>query len=140
MQQTARVEVFRDQYVLQPNPVSGGMADVYHATDALNGMREVAVKLFRRSGNEEEILKEAFKRETRALKELKHPNIVDLYESGYDEQRQSLFLVLEWLPFDLSAYIRKIPKRVGILFTPNSGSRSLRPSVLPILERSHTGI
>jgi hypothetical protein len=45
MAQAPRVEVFRDQFVLQPNPVSGGMADVYHAKDALNDMREVAVSI-----------------------------------------------------------------------------------------------
>jgi serine/threonine protein kinase len=107
MQKSSKLEILKDQYVLQPNPISGGMADVYHGTDVLSGMREVAVKIFRRSGNEEEVLREAFKRETRALKKLKHPHIVDLYDSGFDEKRQSLFVVLEWLPSDLSTYIRK---------------------------------
>lgn len=109
MAQSPRVEVFRDQFVLQPNPVSGGMADVYHAKDALNDMREVAVKLFRRTSNDEDILREVFKRETRALKELKHQNIVELHDSGFDEGRQSLFLVLEWIPFDLTSYLQKNP-------------------------------
>lgn len=49
MAQIPRVEVFRDQFVIQPNPVSGGMADLYHAKDAQNDMREVAVKQFRRT-------------------------------------------------------------------------------------------
>lgn len=36
------------QYALAPNPKRGGMADVFQASDLLQGARKVALKLFKR--------------------------------------------------------------------------------------------
>lgn len=103
------VEIVHGRYALQPKPISGGMADVYHGNDMLQAGREVAVKIFRKANLEQEILAEAFRRETRALTDLKHQSIVELYDSGLDIERDQFFLVLEWVPEDLAGYIRQHP-------------------------------
>src|SRR5262249_34208192 len=96
-----RVELVNGRYALTPNPVSGGMADVYRAADMMEGARTVAVKMFRRGELEDEILREAFSREVRALRELKHRAIVEMLDSGVDGVTGRFFLVLEWLPTSL---------------------------------------
>jgi hypothetical protein len=42
-------------------------------------------------------LQEFFNREVRSLSKLNHPRIIHLLDSGYDEQNQVLFVVLEYL-------------------------------------------
>jgi len=81
----------------------GGMSEVYPAIDFANRTSRVAVKLFKRGEIEDDILRETYEREVRALKELKHPSIVELLDSGIDRDTNSLFLVLEWMDADLSA-------------------------------------
>ncbi|MEQ9486628.1 protein kinase domain-containing protein [Coleofasciculus sp. F4-SAH-05] len=77
--------LINSRYALSPNPHSGGMAEVYQANDMLANGRQVAVKLFTQRNIEEEISAESFRRETQALQELKHPGIVELLDSGKDE-------------------------------------------------------
>jgi serine/threonine protein kinase len=72
-----------------PKPIAGGMADVYRGNDMLERGRDVAVKIFRKASLEPEIIIAAFRRETRALTDLKHPSIVELYDSGLDTERDS---------------------------------------------------
>ena len=79
------IVLVNDRYALSATPSVGGMADVYRATDLLSpDHKTVAVKLFRFGAVDDEILKESFRRETMALRELSHPNIVQLIESGAD--------------------------------------------------------
>jgi serine/threonine protein kinase len=87
------------------------MAEVYKAYD-LNESKHVAVKLFPKGGIEDEILSEAFDREVRALKELRHPSIVELLDSGVDKATGNHFLVLEWMESDLSD-IKRVPAFQG---------------------------
>ena len=63
------------------------MSEVYPAFDLASGAKKVAVKLFRKGEIEDDILKETYEREVRALKELKHPSIVELLDSGVDKER-----------------------------------------------------
>jgi serine/threonine protein kinase len=79
------------------------MSEVFPAIDLENPDGKVAVKLFKRGEIEDSILRETYDRELRALKELKHPSIVELLDSGLDRGSNSLFLVLEWMDRDLSA-------------------------------------
>jgi superfamily I DNA and/or RNA helicase/serine/threonine protein kinase len=104
------IEIVDGRYALQPTPIAGGMADVYRGNDMLQEGLQVAVKLFRKTGQEPDFLLEAFRRETEALTKLKHPSIVELYKSGLDAAREQFFLVLEWLDGgDLSEYVRENP-------------------------------
>ncbi|MEQ8995593.1 MAG: AAA domain-containing protein [Coleofasciculus sp. B1-GNL1-01] len=104
------VRLINSRYALSSNPLSGGMAEVYRARDLEDDEeRRVAVKLFTQRNIEEEIIAESFRRETQALQELKHPGIVELLDSGKDEQRGHHFLVLEWMEKDLTALLEESP-------------------------------
>lgn len=125
--------LINDQYALSPNPRSGGMADVYQASDLLDDLRRVAVKVFKHGHIEEAILAESFRRETQALKELKHPGIVELLDSGIDEETGHYFLVLEWMEKDLAALLKESP--------PDGWDSFWQAVALPMLEAlafSHT--
>ncbi|MBM3238840.1 serine/threonine protein kinase [Candidatus Poribacteria bacterium] len=104
-----QVRLVNERYALAPNPISGGMANVYRANDMHEEGRQVAVKLFEHGHLEEEILAEAFKREVQAYKEVKHPGIVELLDSGIDEETGYPFLVLEWMNSNLSEYVKESP-------------------------------
>lgn len=103
---SSQTRLINQQYVLYPNPRSGGMADVYKAID-MQSEKHVAVKIFKHGTLEEDVLKEAFKREMNALKELKHPNIVELLDIGTDEETGHYFLVLEWMERNLQDVIKE---------------------------------
>lgn len=106
------VKLVNGRYALDQKPRVGGMSEVYPAFDLTRGAAKVAVKLFRRGSIENAILRETYDREVRALKELKHPSIVELLDSGIDQETKSPFLVLEWMPTDLAAY-GKMPVSEG---------------------------
>ncbi len=101
--------IINDRYVLLPNPRLGGMADVYKASDYQRDGCQVAVKVFKHGQIEGNILTESFRRETQALRELKHPSIVELIDSGRDKQTGEYFLVLEWMERDLAALLDEAP-------------------------------
>ena len=67
------------RYRLDGAIASGGMADVWRATDMHLG-REVAVKLLRASVADDKTVAERFRREARSLARLTHPNIVPVYD------------------------------------------------------------
>ncbi len=67
------------RYRLESTIASGGMADVWLATD-MQLRREVAVKLLRASVADDRTVAERFRREARALAQLTHPNIVPVYD------------------------------------------------------------
>jgi serine/threonine protein kinase len=88
------VKTFAERYVVIRSPRQGGMSEVYAAIDTQANGKKVAVKLFSRGSFEDEVLREAYDREVRALKELKHANIVGLLNYGEDLDTGSPFLVL----------------------------------------------
>ena len=120
------VRFINDRYALSPNPHSGGMADVYRARDYEQEERLVAVKLFKHEQLEPEILAESFRRETQALKELKHPGIVELLDSGVDQETGHHFLVLEWMEKDLATLLKEAP--------PDGWDSFWKAVALPVLE------
>lgn len=87
------------------------MAEVYKAYD-INTSNHAAVKLFLRGNIEDEVLKETFEREIRALKELRHPNIVELLDWGVDGSNGNHYLVLEWMESDLGC-LKSVPAFSG---------------------------
>jgi serine/threonine protein kinase len=101
--------IINDRYLLLSNPRMGGMADVYKATDDRKEGCQVAVKVFKHGQIDVDILAESFRRETQALRELKHPSIVELFDAGIDKQTGEYFLVLEWMERDLAALLNKNP-------------------------------
>ncbi len=84
---------------------SGGMADVYKATDhKLN--RFVAVKVMKQEFSSDSTFVKKFKREAQAAAGLANPNIVNVYDVGEDEGNN--FIVMELVEgITLKEYIAK---------------------------------
>lgn len=72
----------------------GGMGVVYKATDLQNN-RVVAIKTIRGAGALHSRERMALVREARTTSELRHPNIVEVYDIGQHKGR--LFIVMEYL-------------------------------------------
>ena len=75
--------VLGGRYEILEHIGSGGMADVYKARcHKLN--RYVAVKILRSEYNDDEPLVHRFTKEAQSTAGLNHPNIVNIYDSGYE--------------------------------------------------------
>ena len=100
------------QYELRDQLGQGGMAQVYKAFQP--GMeRFVAVKvMLGHLANDEEFI-ERFRREARAVGQLRHPHIVNVFDFGI--QDQSYYMVMEFIKGDnLKAYINANPQGLPI--------------------------
>jgi hypothetical protein len=78
------------------------MSAVYAAADLNDNLRRCALKLFKQEVTCNDILEEAYRRESSILSELKHENIVLLLDRGVDQETGREFLVLEWVDHVLS--------------------------------------
>ena len=94
-----------DRYILQEQVGGGQMSSVYLALDSASGNSQVAVKVLNTSHGDD-IKRELFKRETGALRKLRHPNIVRLLNSSWPHDGKSPFLVLEFQPYSLDRYLK----------------------------------
>src|SRR4249920_3538968 len=74
---------------------SGGMGDVYQATDSKLG-RSVAIKLLPEAFTHDTERAARFEREARVLASLNHPNIAAIH--GIEESGGRKFLVMELVP------------------------------------------
>jgi serine/threonine protein kinase/Tfp pilus assembly protein PilF len=72
----------------------GGMGEVYEGFDTTLE-RKVAVKAIGSQARRDPISKSRFLREARALSQLKHPHICQIYD--YVEEKESDFLILEYI-------------------------------------------
>ena len=87
-------------YEIQAPLGAGGMGEVYRATDTrLN--RTVAVKTLPKHLSEKPEARERFEREARAISQLSHANICQLYDLG--EQDGIHYIVMEYLEGDTLA-------------------------------------
>ncbi len=73
---------------------SGGMSNVYKATDLILE-RTVAVKILAEHLSDDERFVARFRREALAVAKLIHPNIVQVYDTGVDEDRH--YIVMEYV-------------------------------------------
>ncbi len=97
--------VLEDRFVLQERVGYGRMSSVYRALDIRSGGSEVAVKILNTS-HADSIKRELFKRETTALKRLRHPNIVRLRERGWSDSEKAFYIVLDYVPYSLDSYLK----------------------------------
>lgn len=87
---------------------SGGMASVYKGYDTVN-KRDVAIKVLSINEQTADFVKR-FKREVKVVKSLRHPNIVEFYDFG--EEDDTIYMVQALLPGPtLADRIRKLGKR-----------------------------
>ena len=83
----------------------GGMAYVYLAFDTIL-KREVAVKVMKSDMSDDELALERFKREAGAVTQLSHPNIVDVYDVGDEDDKH--YIVMEYVRgYTLKQLIKK---------------------------------
>ncbi len=94
-----------DRYLLQEQIGKGRMSSVYKALDMAASNAIVAVKLLD-TQHPDRIKQEFFKRETTALKQLRHPNIVSLQQSSWSDDGECFYLILDHLPYSLDRYLR----------------------------------
>lgn len=98
--QTAPRMFANGRFVTVGAPRSGGIANVYKALEIESG-KHVAIKVFRNSSGVDDVVKESFRREAKALSALTHENIVKILDSGLEADTGEHFIVMEWVPKDL---------------------------------------
>jgi len=97
--------LLNERYKLLHPIGSGGMAVVYKALDEMLE-RIVSVKILREDYSNDRDFLERFKQEAKAAANLSHPNIVTVYDFGFDEDR--VFIVFEYVDgTDLKSLIHK---------------------------------
>ena len=82
------------RYELEDRLGSGGMSNVYRATDRILE-RTVAVKILAEHLSDDERFVARFRREALAVAKLIHPNIVQVYDTGVDQDRH--YIVMEYV-------------------------------------------
>ena len=88
---------------------SGGMSDVYLALDTVL-QREVAVKVLKGDMSDDPVSLERFKREANTLTKLSHPNAVDVYDVG--DENNTHYIVMEYVK---GYTLKQLIKRRGAL-------------------------
>ncbi len=83
-----------NRYTIIERIGGGGMADVYRAHDKLLD-RSVAVKVLRAQFTDDDEFVSRFRREAQAAAKLSHPNIVNIYDVGYEEN--TYYIVMEYI-------------------------------------------
>src|SRR4051794_37942309 len=101
------------RYRLDERLGAGGMSTVYRALDNVLE-RQVAVKILAEHLAEDEGFIARFRREALAAARLVHPNIVQVYDSGRDEESGRHFIVMEYVPGDTVAQILRDRERMDI--------------------------
>ena len=101
-------ETIADRYEVIEHIAIGGMGVVYKARQKMVG-RNVAIKILPRELAHDTDTERCFFNEARAISQLRHPNIVTLFDFGRTEARD-LFIVMEYVKGDpLSAHLERGP-------------------------------
>jgi len=107
------------EYQIESKLGQGGMASVYAGVQPVIG-KKVALKVMSRHLCVDPVQVERFVQEARAVNQIGHPNIVDVFAFGALPDGRS-FLVMEWLQGEtLAARLRggplTVPEAVAIMF------------------------
>lgn len=92
------------RYLISGDGRSGGIASVFRVFDTQEE-KHVALKVFRPTNGTDPVVEESFRRETQALSDLKHPNIVQIIDSGFDEETNEHYIAMEWVDDDLECVL-----------------------------------
>lgn len=97
-----------DHYRLTASVGAGSMGAVYRAIDERR-KRTVAIKIIKPTFAQNEAFRGQFFRDMRLLAPLEHPNLVRIYEPGYDKDQ--LYLATEWVEgLNLIDYLAQFEK------------------------------
>ena len=91
------VSVIADRYRVEGRLGVGGMSTVLLAIDE-RLERHVAVKLLAEHLADDPTFVSRFRREALAAARLVHPNIVQVFDSGFDQSAHQHFIVMEYVP------------------------------------------
>lgn len=98
-------QIIGNRYQIVKHLGKGGMADVYLAFDTILH-RDVAVKILKSDLSNDDVSLERFKREAGATTQLFHPNIVEVYDVGDDNDKH--YIVMEYIKgYTLKQLIKK---------------------------------
>nr|WP_145403241.1 serine/threonine-protein kinase [Paenibacillus xylanexedens] len=90
------LKLFASRFKLIRKLSSSGQSEIWTARDIdSEDARLLVIKIL--TGNNDEILREFFIRETEALSQLKHNGIVQIFEWDFDEDEEKYWLTLEYL-------------------------------------------
>jgi serine/threonine protein kinase len=85
------------RYQLEELLGQGGMSAVYKATDP-NLKRVVAIKMIHAHLSSDPGFVSRFEEEAAAVAQLRHPNIIQVYDFNHDEESDAYYMVLEFVP------------------------------------------
>lgn len=88
-------QLIAGRYLIKAFIASGGMASVYKAQDQVLE-REVALKVIHPHLATDKSFVEKFRREAKMAAALSHPNLINVFDQGTDNQ--IIFLVMEFVP------------------------------------------
>ena len=98
----------------------GGMSAVYKATDP-NLKRVVAIKLIHTHLSDDPNFVTRFEEEAAAVAQLRHPNIIQVYDFDHDEETDSYYMVLEFVPGEtLQQHLERLNKSGRKLSSQNA--------------------
>ncbi|MCL4531033.1 MAG: protein kinase [Chloroflexi bacterium] len=105
MLQNGEGRLLNNRYQLLERFGTGGMANIYRARDVLLN-RNVAIKVLRDDHEHNPDFEAQFRNEAQSVANLSHPNIVTVYDFGFDNGQP--FIVMELVPgTDLKSLLRK---------------------------------
>ncbi|MHC1718726.1 MAG: Stk1 family PASTA domain-containing Ser/Thr kinase [Acidaminococcaceae bacterium] len=87
-------KIIGNRYQIMESIGTGGMAEVYRAFDTFLN-REVAVKILRAQYTDDEGFVSRFRQEAQSAARLIHPNIVNVYDVGRDDD--SYYIIMEYV-------------------------------------------
>jgi eukaryotic-like serine/threonine-protein kinase len=122
-------QLFDGRYMIERQIGSGGMADVYLATDQSLG-RKVAIKILSDRYARDAAFVERFRREAAAAASLRHPNIVTVYDRG--EAMGTSYIAMEYL--DGPTLKEEITRRAPL---PEPEAINYATQALAALEAAH---
>lgn len=90
--QLAVGDYLEGRYLIDRPIARGGMATVYRCVDVRLG-REVAAKVMHEQYVHDPVFLDRFRREARAMAQLSHPNLVNVYD--FSAQGETIYLIME---------------------------------------------
>jgi len=106
-------ETIAGRYRIERRLGAGGMSTVFQATDSVLE-RAVAVKLLAEHLAEDVAFVARFRREALSAARLQHPNIVQVFDSGQDDESQRHYIVMEYVDGPSCADLLREHKQLDI--------------------------